>query len=416
MAVPSGSVSSSSRSDRFPRWSVPVAAAAVLAVLLWVAGADRDRPDPTATTFDEAAIAVTTSTNPATTLPPAATETPPVSTFPARSRPVGAAVPGLDDHLVFVVGQGDSGHTLISTDTETTEWAEQSLPAHAAEFALDASGRILGFIERAPGAEPTLWLASRNGEPVAMTSANQFVWSGDEEGRIAWLDRDSPPGQVTIQVGSTDGSRLAGTSDLGVVPSNFRLLGLNSKGYWLGSYDPRVAMPFVTYFPSDRPAGIPHSGDLAVPAPRGTTALIAHLEVAGWLWNFGISDGIRMEPAGWAPSRPSGMHGFAAWSSDAGRLAFIGGDDDGSWLEIWSPSGDERRRIEFPHRVWDVSWSHDDRFVVMPGSGDDEDVVLFFDTHDGSLDAAAFDDRVQFAATAEVPGPGPLPEAEVSST
>lgn len=89
-----------------------------------------------------------------------------------------------------------------------------------------------------------------------------------------------------------------------------------------------------------------------------------------------------------------------AWSTNGHQVAvnvYEGGPID--WrLDLYNLDGGLEDSVSFQWRVWDVRWSPDDRYVLMPGTDNrGTHVVLFYDTHTGELTTIQFDEFVQWA-------------------
>ena len=393
------------------RWLVPGLAAAVLLVLLL--GLDRDPPaDETPPTTLAAEVPRTT------TAPPA--ESPPTTAFlvtttspseSARSRPPieavpdvhdpertdpGHSVPGLAGRLIVVTGQAGRSQEMRIIPIVTTDTPVQTvIPFDAHSYSIDAGETMLALVNRG---ELVVVPLDGSEQQVIASNVIEFAWSGDEPGRIAWLRTDQP-GVELLETGVVTGGSLIGSTPLAGVEEGRRLFGLNSAGYWLSD---RVGNnSFVTLTESGALEILRHPGDLAIVAERRARALIADLDVGGWVWTFGLVDEGRVRPLPWAPPDAGGEYGMAAFGHRfPSTIAFIGLDEGArSWLEVWGASGVLIARVEFPYRVWDVSWSPDNRYVVMPGSDNaGTHVVLVYDLVDSSLNGFLFDDWVQFAA------------------
>ena len=389
-----------------------VVAAFVLALSLFGSGVEsgvESASDTTSTTFAD--LPIPDPDVPGTSAPRVETVTPRVAFSAAGEEP---QIPGLGNAaLVAVVGQGGRGHSLITIDSASWEWRRTELSTIAFDFALDASGRVLSYLGGEDDAD-TRWVVPVDGtsQPLAMQSGtNSFVWSEDEPLTAAWLEPDAGETEMRVTVGNYTGLGMAPVADLGGTTSV--LAGINSAGYWLRFEDPQIPrIGFVGFQPRPGGQGWSTAADLVIPPPSGPRALLAPLDAASWRWNFGLNeDGII--PLAWAPGDAGGEYGFVAFAPDGARIAFIGNDRGvpaGSWVEVWATVGGGAARIPIPYRVWDVGWSPDGKFVVMPGTDNEgTHVVVLLDTrHPGfrgtrtlQVYAIEFDDWVQFAAVVE---------------
>jgi hypothetical protein len=374
------------------RLFVLVGTALVLAVALTVFGSGSETTTE-ATTSTFADIAIPDPPLPTTTVARARVVSP-VPTEHAYPAPI--EIPGLVGRLVVVTGQSPRHHTLVVVDIESGDLVDTALPSVASEFTIDASGRSLSFVGGTDGAQELHVLPITTPlDAVTIPGASGLVWSGDEPRTAAWLE----DGVVALGTFRDDGS--TGTSILGMANRpHERLAGLTASGWWTTFVDVSRPRSGIVEFSTrtERAAGWRFPGDIVVPPQSGSRALIARLDIATWRWTFGIG-GSDIDPLPWAPGDAAGEYGFAAFSRAGSRIAFIGVHEPGaSWVEIQSPEGGPVDRIVLPVRVWDVTWSPDGLFVVMPGSDDaGRHTVVLVDTATGDIHTIPFDDRVQFA-------------------
>ena len=77
------------------------------------------------------------------------------------------------------------------------------------------------------------------------------------------------------------------------------------------------------------------------------------------------------------------------WSTAGDAIAFVGQAAAGAadWgLHIYTADGTLLSSTEIPWKVWDIQWSSDDRYIVMPGTDNDgSHGVIFYDTHTDTL-------------------------------
>jgi hypothetical protein len=305
------------------------------------------------------------------------------------------AVPGLTGRLVAVVEQNPNA--LVVVDTETGARLETALPRVASDFAVDASGSSLAFVGGTDLARETRVVSLEDpSSAVPLPTASSFAWSGDEPNTAVWLE------DTAIVLGTFGDATSTGTSILGTIEvDSTRLAGLTAAGWWTTSADPATPRSGLVEFAARTDDAVTwrFPGDIVVPPHTGSRALIARLDIATWRWTFGLGDG-DVDPLPWAPGDAAGEHGFAAFAPSGARIAFIGIQGPGSsWIEIQSTEGGPVDRVVVPVRVWDVSWSPDGQFVVMPGSDEaGRHAVVLFDTSTGDVHAIEFEDRVRFAA------------------
>jgi hypothetical protein len=83
-------------------------------------------------------------------------------------------------------------------------------------------------------------------------------------------------------------------------------------------------------------------------------------------------------------------------------VAFVGygGENGTDWrLNVYARNGAHVNTATVPWRVWDVQWSPDERFILMPGTDNqDTQAVIFYDRHTDTLSAVDdFQDWVQWS-------------------
>lgn len=96
----------------------------------------------------------------------------------------------------------------------------------------------------------------------------------------------------------------------------------------------------------------------------------------------------------------------SAWSSD-GRLAVhYPTTARDSNLRLFNPSLDVEADVTLERwRVWDLAWSPDSRFILMPGTDDaGRHVVIFYDTASREFSYVDFPDWVQWAELTDPDG------------
>jgi WD40 repeat protein len=91
----------------------------------------------------------------------------------------------------------------------------------------------------------------------------------------------------------------------------------------------------------------------------------------------------------------------AAWSPDGQQVAvnFYEGTGKTWTLHIYDRQGNLIDSSSFGFRVWDIAWSPDQRFVLMPGSDDQgTHAVLIYDTQTSLLTPVGFTTWIHWVA------------------
>jgi hypothetical protein len=114
------------------------------------------------------------------------------------------------------------------------------------------------------------------------------------------------------------------------------------------------------------------------------------------------------ETLDWAPSDFISVE----FSTDGQRLAFTTWAEPGGpvdmHLDVYDTEGTRLDRALIPWRTWDIQWSHDDRYILMPGSDNQgSHAVVFYDRHTEIV--SAVDDFQDWVQWADLRDPHPAP-------
>lgn len=355
-----------------------VAAVGLLGLLIYVAGFSPDA--------DSGVTAAEAVPDPATTSPLSA---------PIRSgagQRLDEIISGLEGTLVAVVGPAPS--------LELVEWPSTSLSPRREALPAGASPRLafesslaprLAFLAPSPSEEAfVLYVGTTRSYFPAVAGVTWFAWHNTQSGRLAWIGEDR-----AIHVGRvTSPTQVEETATVGPFEFDVELAAWDSSGFLVFSRDNTTGQRILRRLDS--------SGQetARIPTTEAYLAKDSHLLLARWseavsgFEFFTAGPNLdQLTPLAWAPSTS-----IVAWSPQADRLAFIVYQGGSASLEVWSRDGELFHTVNLPFGVWDVEWSPDGRFLLMPGTDINAEThaVLIFDQADGSLDQLPFDDWVHY--------------------
>lgn len=331
----------------------------------------------------------------ATTRPPSTTSA--ISVAVPRTSESGERldemIPGLDGTLVAVVGPAPS--------LELVEWPTTSASPHREALPIGASPKLafesavtplLAFVAPSPTeAVSTLYVGTTRSYFAAAAGVTWFAWHNTRSGRLAWIGDDR-----VIHVASVASpTGVEETATVGPLELDAELVAWDSSGFLVFSRDDTTGQRILRRLD-------PSGQEVArIEATEAYLAKDNHLLLARWSEAVSGFEFFTAEPnldqlteLDWAPSDA----GQVAWSPLADRLAFIVYQRGSARLEVWNLDGEPVHTVNLPFGVWDVEWSHDGRFLLMPGTdiNSETHAVLVYDQADGSLDQLQFDDWVHY--------------------
>jgi hypothetical protein len=302
-------------------------------------------------------------------------------------------IPGLEGTLVAVVGPASSLE-LVEWPTTSVSPRRRALPTGASpELAFEAGiTPLLAFLAPSPTQEgATLYVGTtRSYFPVA-EGVSWFAWHNTRSGQLAWSGEDRKI-HIASVVSSTG---VEETATVGPLEPFAELVAWDSSGFLVFSRDDTTGERVL------RRLDLSGQEVARIEATEAYLAKDNYLLLARWSedgsgFEFYITGPNldQLTALDWAPKDASAV----AWSPLADRLAFIVYQGSSARLEVWSRDGDPLHTVDLPFGVWDVEWSHDGRFLLMPGTDIEAEThaVLVYDQADGSLDQLQFDDWVYY--------------------
>ncbi len=329
-------------------------------------------------------------------------EPPEAQGWSAAIFPLDARIPRLAGSLVATVGVGDFELLIWPADRtapESVNIGDAVSPAgpYAPPVTWDASGSAYAFLRNLDGGETVLYVGSDAGYLPLARRVKWLAWHATEPGRLAWTVAGADGVEQQLFVAEIAGSASSEPVLSATLPAIERLLGWDEAGFVLGFQDEEPGGEWTRRI-DDTGREIGRARATLV-AMRGDGRLLLTTRT-------GRSSSFYRVDQEWgaltalelAPAEASGRVKPAAWAPD-GRIAFIALHPNSNlWrLEVLEPDGGAPVVQELPGQVWDVGWSPDGRFVVMPGfdsRGGRGHLVFAYDSLEATLYEIEFDARV----------------------
>lgn len=384
-----------------PLWPIVVAVAVAAGVLGYLFGATNTTGrSPTAA--DTTGAATTT----------AAAHSGPLTTTTSPAPPdiptLAELVPGFEGTLVAHLGSLTTGVLVV--------WpADASVPDRidldeGTALRLDASAALAA--RRAPafgegnGEYSTLLIGPfpsvQDMRPAAL-SVGSFAWHGTKPRFLAWVEATGPDGPGgaagrTLWTAEVDeGGALVGRSAVGPTPE--ALISWGEWGFLVHTFEGERSQRHIALLdPSGSEVWAMEVDGPGVDAAASAAGriLVRHDPVHERPLLINDSATEPPVPHEWAPSASL----WFSWHPLEDRVVSANWVDGGYLIAVWDLDGSMLNSVVVTHRIWDVGWTPDGRFIVAPGErwpGALDHIVLFYDTEDGSLHEVGFDLWVQYA-------------------
>lgn len=313
-------------------------------------------------------------------------------------------VPGVDGTFHALVA--DSLIEIPSDPTITYRRAEIRPLEGAGHFSFDASNELLAFLKAGqdtPGLwELNIWSVGFQLGPgdVGVTS---YRWHQTRPRHVAAVTVDFN-GRAELTTFTFDQERLPPQANtITAIGDDQFLVAWGDYGFVVVRYDPLLD--------TDVTSVIDHEGNV-VWQSENTTALDASpnqiliLRVGGEHAVIDATNPGMMETAETLFTLPhEGTVTGSDFASD-GQLAVHYPLEGRNWnLRIYDADLTSPTDVELAGwRVWDLTWSPDNRFILMPGTDDEgRHVVVFYDTSTRELSFVDFHDWVHWAALTPAP-------------
>ena len=323
---------------------------------------------------------------------------------PSSAEPIialGARIPNFAGSLVATVGVRDFELLIWPADVAVPEsinigGATSPAGPNTSPIIWDASGSAYAFLRNLDGSETVLYVGSEAEYVPLVRRVMWFAWHATEPSRLAWtVASDGGVGQQLF-VAEVAGSASSEPVPSVTVPATERLVAWDETGFVLGFRDGLGGEWIRRIDGTGREIGRAR-GTLVAMRGNGELLLTRRADGDSSFYQADPTLGA-LTALQWAPPEAVGRVRPATWASD-GRIAFIARDERSNvWrLEIYEPDGESSAVQELPGQVWDVRWSPDGRFVVMPGfdnRGGRGHSVFAYDSLEALLYEIEFDDRV----------------------
>ena len=328
--------------------------------------------------------------------PPAPEST--VTPIVTETGPLADLVPGVTGTLMAIEGWGPS--QLLSWEHDGSRELVSPLPrGRVDQLAKDASGDLLAItIENADSGAGDLYVGYGSDLAETGVEVTSFAWHTTEPATMAATSMAPDATTPKLVIIKFDDDPLGVIETETVVPIDPRsvLLAWGRSGFLVRQYSDSLRSHQIELLGPSGEQLWARPAQWAYASPNGDVLIsfynneIRELQVlpAG-------------EPAAGGPwfELPSLGVTEIGWSSDGSRIAvatFRGGEAR-SDLNIYGNDGELVNSVDLNWHVWDVRWSPDDRFVMMPGSADGRSALLFFDTTTNQLTPVPFDTAIQTA-------------------
>lgn len=225
---------------------------------------------------------------------------------------------------------------------------------------------------------------------------SSIAWHGSQPGRLAVtaIRPDGIAHLVTLDFEDLRVDRAGATSIADVAP-DYRVVSWNDHGFVMWSPDePEDQVSFLD--PSGR-LEWQHSGSSeATITPEGEVLINRYLSEG---FEFVVIPSGQPDAAEVVELPVGGVTG-TGWSSDGSQLGvqFYEGTGKPWTLSIYDRDGLLIDSVTFDWRVWDLAWSSDQRFVLMPGTDDKgTHAVIVYDTETRLLTPVEFTTWIHWA-------------------
>lgn len=380
--------------ERRPHWGAVALAIVVLVVLVVVIASATDQDD---------LLAAPTTTQPP--LPSTSSDVTPTTSTSTTSTTLGfefpnlsEVVPGVTGTLHVLVGGQDRQLFRIPSDPDPTVLLpDVRRLGYATSLGFDRSGRLLGFIEggRARSGLDRLNVWSETSKfGFGDVGVASYRWHETQLRRLAAITVDAT-GQAVLRTITFDDDSLAAEVDTVIeVAEDETMVGWGEYGFLIGQYDPRDESDVTTLL--DQEGNVVWQRHEIMVLDASPDEILAqfgngkHYVVEG-----ADLDGLRL-----FLTLPDGATLTGSDFSSGGRLAVVYPlEARDSNLRVYDTGFETFTEFLLEGwRVWDLEWSADERFLLMPGTDDrGGHVVIFYDTFAEETSLLYFSTWVQWA-------------------
>lgn len=285
--------------------------------------------------------------------------------------------------------QGQNLSLLITRQADTPEATIFGPPpAQARNVSFDASGDLMALVSPFTGWD-RLYLRDESNLTDTTLLVTSYAWHDIQPAQIAAVVIGNPGDNRTLATFSFDDAeqQLSRPNYIVTFDSPRYIREWNESGFILVGYDEVEGSPFVE---SIDPNGEMVWRQITELLDVSSTGDILIGDFVDTFWELRIvnSDQRHGKPGEvltWAPSDFTAVR----WSTSGQMIAFLEPtkEDPDDWgLQIYDPDGVLLHSEAIPWRVWDIQWSPDDRYILMPGTDNEgTHAVIFYDTHTNSV-------------------------------
>jgi hypothetical protein len=331
---------------------------------------------------------------------PDTTSTPGTSEVRAERGVLSELVPGLTGTLKAVTGSGDA--SMITWDAQGPLTLTTGFPeGRPDQLSFDAGGGLFALTIQDSATRSGALLVGNGSDLTEMAfDVSSFAWHQTEPGTLAAVSRPFGSTRPDLLTVSFPGQSLADavvTSVVSVGPQDI-VLAHGSWGFLIRR--PRAASNEIVLLDESGDVQWTRPAHWAYAAPTGDILLSFYSNEIRELHAI-RPDTDPGDPGAWFELPALGVSGVA-WSPNGREVAVVvnQGGEAGSRLDVYDKDGEVVGRVPLDWRVWDVEWSGDGRFIVMPGAGDGGQVVIFYDSLEDTTTPVPFDTAVQIAVVA----------------
>lgn len=375
-------------SPRLPRILLGLLAAlALAAVIVFASAPSIDELATTATSLPAALESTATSVD------SSAISSTSVADPPTRT-PVEDFVADLDGELVTLQGQGSM--LLITRSADDPKLTITPVPGGSG-VAFDSTGESIGMTVSSGDGPDHLYLGDETDLIDTRFLVTSYAWHQTQPGQIAVVTVNSVDEKWNLNTFRFDPTtkQIRDQRHIAQFDIPKRVRGWTDSGFILSgsiTSDP----PVVEFIDSDSQMSWQDTGILLDVSVVGDL-LVGDASGESQELRLVNSDG-SSQVLDWAPAEFNAIR----WSTSGKMIAFIGyrGDSGTDWgLTVYTRDGDLINSQEIPWRVWDVQWSPDERFVLMPGTDNQgTHAVIFYARHTDTLSAVDdYQDWVQWS-------------------